>query len=397
MPRKKAMPRVMLLIETSRAYGRGLVEGIARYVSIHGPWSIEFQERGLSDPLPPWLEDWHGDGIVSRTIRRSDIDRLLATGLPVVELAADPALGLPRVYADQKAVGELAAYHFVDRGLAHAAFFATDRVWWVEARGHTFETVARQHGLTCEMFAPKRTRGGRMRIDDQEIAHWVRSLPKPCGVFCASDGCALPLMNVCRKIGVAIPEQIAVLGVDNDSVICAVTQPPLSSISLGADRIGYEAASLLDRMMAGERPPKDGVIVDPEQVVARQSTDILTIADPDIALAIRMIREHACRDLQVSQVAQAAGLSRRALEQRFHRALGRTPKEVILRVQMDRARQLLQQTDIPIEQVARNSGFRSFKYFPRAFRRENGMTPRAYRRAHTTPASQAVSQGHLHA
>jgi len=415
----------MLLIETSREYGRRLVEGIGAYVAACGPWSLSFHERGLDDPLPPWIEEWKGDGIISRTVRQADIDRLLGTRLPVVELFADPALGLPRVYSDTKSVARLAVEHFTDRGLAQVAYFAPWREWWSDSRGAAFLELAQQRGLSGAAFTPigsspankpgstgaarrlvqgpeeqwfARPRGGTHDADGnrrsgkrrdgsvgQQIADWVWDLPKPCGVFCASDSYALDLINVCRKVGIAIPEQIAVLGVDNDLVISTITDPPLSSISLNASRIGYEAAALLDRMMAGQPAPREGLAVEPEGVVARRSTDILLISDPDVAHALRIIREQAFRGLQVADLAQAVAISRRTLEKRFQASLQRSPKEEILRVQMDRAKQLLRQTSLPIEHVARKSGFPSFRYFARVFRREEGVTPRSYRQMQRVP------------
>lgn len=381
-----ALPKVMLLIETSREYGRKVVEGIGSYVATCGPWSIDFHERGLEDPLPAWLEKWQGDGIISRTVRRADIDRLLATGLPVVELFADPALGLPRVYSNAQSISALAVEHFAERGLKQVAYFATRPGWWNETRREAFLEFAARQGLSGSVFNPKPSpRRGRRSLE-REIADWLGALPKPCGVFCAMDGFALELMNVCREVGIAIPEQIAVLGVDNDLVISSITNPPLSSISLNARRIGYEAAALLDRMMNGQPPPQEGVVVEPEGVVSRQSTDILMVSDPDVARALGIIRERAGRGLQVTELAAAVALSRRALEKRFQQAIQRTPKEEILRVQIERAKQFLRQTSLSVEQVAHRSGFRSFKYFARAFRREARVTPRAYRQTHRVPS-----------
>ena len=219
-------------------------------------------------------------------MRRADIDRLLATRLPVVELFADPALGLPRVYSNTRAISALAVEHFAERGLKQVAYFATRPAWWNDARREGFLEFAAQRGLSGSVFRPKprRKRGGWSL--EREIADWVGMLPKPCGVFCAMDSFALELMNVCREVGIAIPEQIAVLGVDNDLVISSITNPPLSSISLNAQRIGYEAAALLDRMMSGQPPPQEGVVVHPEGVVSRRSTDILMVSDPDVAEAL---------------------------------------------------------------------------------------------------------------
>jgi LacI family transcriptional regulator len=375
-----------LLIETSRAYGRGLVEGIARYAEEHGPWSIYFDERGLCDPLPHWLKNWRGDGIISRTTHKRDMVKLLAARLPVVELFPNPALDVPLVRPDEEALARLAAEHFLDRGLRNLAFFCTDQAHWTRCRCQTFQRVLQERGYGCHTFSAVHERhpaGKKPRpIDDRKVIRWVQGLPKPCGVFCASDIHAMQLTRSCRTCGILVPEQIAVLGVDNDPVICGVCFPRLSSIELGSARIGYEAAALLDRLMAGQAPPNEGVCVEPVQVITRQSTDTLAIEDPDMAQAARLIREQACRRLQVSHVADALGLSRRVLEQRFRVALHRNPKEEIVRVQMERAKMLLSTTDMAVALVAKKSGFTSMAYFSRAFRQQVGSTPRAYRKQH---------------
>lgn len=384
MSQKPRLRQVMVLVETSRAYGRGLVEGIGRYVEEHGPWSIYFEERGLLDPLPKWLKRWQGDGIISRSVRKTDIERLRATHLPVVELFADSRLGLPQVFPDQVAIARLAAEHFLDRGFRRFAFFCTDRAWWMEERRDIFASELQRNGFGCECF-PVHGQHDLVQqtpTDQREVARWLESLPKPCGVFCASDLYAARLLDVCRTIEIAVPEEIAVLGVDNDPVICSVSFPPLSSIDLGSRRIGYQAAALLDQMMSGEQPAPSVVPMPPERVVCRQSTDALAIEDPDVARALRFIREHAANGLRIEQLAEATGMCRRTLQQRFQRSLQRTPKHEILRVQMERAKLLLCETDLPVEMVCRRSGFASFKYFARAFQRATGKTPRGYRKAH---------------
>ena len=380
------LPQVLLLIETSRAYGRGLVEGIARYAEERGPWSIYFDERGLCDPLPRWLKNWRGNGIISRTTHKLDMAKLLGVRVPVVELFPNPAMNAPLVRPDEEAIARLAAEHFLDRGLRNLAFFCTDQGHWARWREQAFERVVQEHGYHCHLFNSVRERrlGDKKSrpIDDRKVIRWLHALPKPCGVFCATDFHAMQLTRSCRTCGVLVPEQIAVLGVDNDPVICGVCFPRLSSIELGSARIGYEAAALLDRMMAGESPPKEGVCVEPVQVITRQSTDTLAIEDPDMAQAARLIREQACRRVRVAQVADILGLSRRVFEQRFQAALQRNPKEEIVRVQMDRAKMLLSGTDMSVALVAKESGFTSLAYFSRAFRRQSGLTPRAYRKKH---------------
>jgi LacI family transcriptional regulator len=200
-------------------------------------------------------------------------------------------------------------------------------------------------------------------------------------VFAACDTYAIQITNACRSHKIAVPTQVAVLGVDNDPVVCSVSFPPLSSIDLNSKRVGYEAAALLDRMMAGAPRPKNTLLVEPGRILTRESTDVMAVEDPEVAQAIRLIREHACRGLKVSEVAETLGLSRRALQQRFQRVLHRTPKDELVRVQIERAKTLLTQTDLSVESLTKRCGFTAFEYFVRAFRRETGSTPRAYRNA----------------
>jgi LacI family transcriptional regulator len=382
-PRRKRARQVLLLIETSRAYGRGLVEGIARYAERNATWSIFFQERGLTDPFPRWFKQWRGDGIISRTLRKADIDKLLVTRMPVVELYAGPTSGLPRVFQDEEMAARLAADHFLDRGFRNLAFFATDRAHWIEGRRRNCEQVLRDRGYPCrdyECAAAKRSVGTTSRhADDRTVIRWLKRLPKPCGVFCASDFYAVQLARACRGGGIIVPEQVAILGVDNDPVFCQTCTPRLSSLDLDSARIGYEAAALLDRLMAGKSPPEGGVSVAPRQVVPRESTDILAIEDADVVQAVRLMRERACQKLRIAQVADAVGLSRRVFEQRFRRVLRRSPKDEILRLRMERARMLLSTCDMSVALVAKTIGFASQEYFARAFRRRTGVTPRTYR------------------
>jgi LacI family transcriptional regulator len=396
MPPSRRIPQVLLLIETSRAYGRGLVEGIARYAEENGPWSIFFEERGLADPLPRRLKQWRGDGIISRTLSKADIARLLAMRLPVVELYAGPKSGMPRVYQNEEAVGRLAAEHFFDCGLRNFAFFATDHAFWIEGRRRAFQRGLRQRESSCQAFEymPGRIIAGEKsrQFDDRSVIRWLRKLPLPCGVFCASDFYAMRLMRACRAGGILVPEQIAILGVDNDPVFCGTCFPRLSSIDLGSSRIGYEAAALLDRMMASKSPPKGGVSVDPLPLIARESTDILAMDDAEMVLAARMIREQACDRLRVSQIAAALGLSLRVFEIRFQRAAHCSPKEAILRVRLERAKMLLATSNHAVASVAKKCGFGSQEYFARLFRRRTGMTPRIYCNECRMPAKAGHSQ-----
>jgi LacI family transcriptional regulator len=280
--------------------------------------------------------------------------------------------------------GRLAAEHLLDCGLRDLAFFSFGNAWWIGAYREGFVQRLAEQGLSCGVFHA--AQGQRVLLPRWNnrlrptVAAWLHRLPKPSGIFCPSTGEGRCLLDLCRSEGLGVPEQVAVLAGADDPAICEVTTPSLSGIDFDSARIGYEAAALLDRLMSGREAPKEVVWIPPIRVVARQSTDVLAIADPDVAQAMRFIRERACRGIRVPDVVRDAGLSRRTLERRFQEHLGRSPKEEILRMRIDRAAVLLGQSEMSIEAVARSSGFASFKHFARVFRQETGVTPRTFRK-----------------
>jgi LacI family transcriptional regulator len=380
-------PQVAILVETSRGFGREVIEGIVQYVREHGPWSIQFEERGLEDPPPKWLRSWQGDGIIARTATPAMARAIRATGRPIVEmLRSDRAPG--DIECDHNAVGRMAAEHFIDRGLREFGFFAFGQTAWIRVRREGFVAALAARGYGCrQYYTADRCRVIVPHWDDRQhaqVARWLETLPQPLGIFCAGDVHAMRLLEVCRTCRIAVPERIAILGVDNDAVICNVTNPPLSSVDIDSRRIGYEAAALLHRRMAGKSLKRRLLLVPPSHIATRQSTDVLAIADPDVAEAIRFIRENARRGIRVSHVIAEIGLSRRTLERRFRRHLGRSLKAEILRVQIENAKLLLLQSGLPVEAIGKQCGFPYFKYFGQVFRRETGVTPRAFRSSHSS-------------
>jgi LacI family transcriptional regulator len=225
----------------------------------------------------------------------------------------------------------------------------------------------------------------------RSLEDWVGALPRPIGIMASTDARALDLLAVCAKLKIEVPGSVAVLGVDNDDVFCELATPPLSSIALSTQRIGFEAARMLDRLMAGEKPAQDVLLVPPAGVVPRRSSDIPSILDPDIAAAVRYISLHVQDDLQVGDVMREVRVSRRSLEKRFLKALGRTPAAEIRRAQVEVARQLLQETDEPMARVALAAGFSNAKQLGASFLHETGTTPTAYRRQARGGRSQAVA------
>jgi LacI family transcriptional regulator len=392
----RGIPHVAVLIETSRAYGRGLLEGVARYNRQHGPWSLYFEPHGLDDAPPRWLSGWKGDGILARINTPRVARAVLATRLPAVDLRRGvPGLALPFIGVHNEAVARMAFEHLADRGLRHFAVcgLAPGVYHYLDVRCEFFRRKVEAAGHDCHVYSPNFGRRRPTWEEEQdEIVAWLRGLPRPVGVMACNDDRGLQILDACRRAGVTVPEEAAVIGVDNDTVLCNMADPPLSSIDVNPVQIGYEATALLDRLMRqprkrSRRPVSLEMV--PRGIVTRQSSDVLAVGDPDVAAAVRFIRANACRGIGVGDVLRHVPLSRSALERRFKIVLRRSPKEEILRVQLDRARHLLGESDLPLEVVADRCGFSSCKYFGDAFRRELGVRPGAFRKRSQSAAAAA--------
>jgi LacI family transcriptional regulator len=365
-----------------------VIDGIAQYSLEHGPWSIEFEDRGLQSLPPGWLSEWRGNGIISRTADTKMARFLRGTKLPIVELLGHPDIGGAEVLVDSNSGGRIAVEHFLNCGLRQFGYFSYGSTWWTRLLERGFLQALEGHGYPCHSYMPPEERHGKdpsiwpvwHEIQKPRLRKWLQALPRPIGIHTAGDLHAMRLLNICREMDIAVPEEIAILGIGDDTMICQSVRPTLSSIDLNTQRIGYEAARLLDLKMSGKPTPKERIDVPASHVTVRQSTDLMVIEDPDVVEAMRFIRSRACSGVDVLRVAEEVGLSRKALERRFQRYLGRAPKSEIMRVQIERAKALLTRTDQTLESIVHRCGFASLKYFSRAFRREVGMPPNAYRR-----------------
>jgi LacI family transcriptional regulator len=382
----RQLKHVALLIETSRSYGRGLLRGIIRYQREHGPWSIYFEPRGVNDSAPRWLRSWRGHGILARVNDRRTAEIIRRSGIPAVDLRfAVPNLGLPAVGIDNATVVRRAVEHFLDRGFTRFAFcgyrYGASR--WMDLRGELFQKQVAALGFPCELFRSSAARRGGVswEQDQRQLARWVKRLAKPIAVMVCNDDRGLQLLDACRRAGVHVPEDVSVLGVDNDEFMCGLATPPLSSIDINLETIGYEAAGLLDRLMSGKPPPAKAVLLPAGEVVPRQSTAGLAIDDAELSSAIRYLREHACERVRMRDVTRATGLERRTLERKLKQVLGRSPKQELLRVQIDEAKRLLLSTQLSIKAVSLRAGFVSSRYFSNVFRRREGLAPGQFRQA----------------
>jgi LacI family transcriptional regulator len=383
------LPKVALLVETSNAYARELLHGIRAYIRENRPWSIYLAEHGRGDAPPAWLRDWPGDGIIARVETPHIAAAVAAAKLPVVDVSAARLMPrAPWLETDDHAIARVAADHLRERGFQHFGYCGDQRFNWSNWRSEAFIKYLAADGFQAQVH---HTKGGKRgsaswEADLRGIEKWIRALPKPAGVFACYDIQGLLVLEACRRLGVAIPDEVAVLGVDNDELLCDLADPPLSSVIPNVRRTGHEAAALLDRLMRGEKVTVGGRLFEPLGVATRQSTDVIAVDDPHVSRAVRFIRQHACDGITVADVLKAAPLSRRVLEQRFRKLLGRTPHDQILAVKLDRVKRLLAETDLPLTVIAERTGFQHEEYLSVVFKKQTGETPSEFRAAKSARA-----------
>jgi LacI family transcriptional regulator len=376
---KRPLPNIAVLVEPSRSYGRNVLRGIADYARIHGPWIFHFS---VDAPLRsvPSRDLWDGDGIIAQPHQNKELlEQLRASGMPVVSLSGPPGFsGFPSVRPNQEAVPKLALDHFRQRGFVRFAYVGSpsERFW--PRTGEMFKGMCEEAGYTCETYEASYDSALHSPHKLAPMSEWLKSLKKPIALLAGNDARAREVLDACRLANLHVPEAVAVLGVNDDELICELANPPLSSIIHNARRVGHEAAAILDRMMNGEKV-KDDVVIDPVGVKSRQSTDLLAIEDPEIATAVRFIRENACSGIRVDDVLDQIPLSRRAMETRFRNAVGRPPHMEIRRVQLERVKELLVGSDYKLEKIADMTGFSSAQYLAGLFHRVVGMTPGSWR------------------
>lgn len=379
-----------MIVETSVTYGRRILRGISNYLRAHRQWSVFLEQRELGAGPPKWLLDWRGDGIICRPTTPRLAEAFRASGIPVVDLNdAHGHLGLPHIGSDMGAIGRIGAEHLLERGFRSFAYcgFAGQR--WSALRHDGFMKTVQRAGCAGHSFESKwpGLHAPQWDQDQARIAAWILELPKPVALMACNDLRGQHVLDACRRINLAVPEEVAVIGVDDDRLLCEFADPPLSTVVPAAERIGYQAAELLDRLMSGRRTRCHDRLIEPSGVVTRQSTDVLAISDSEVAAAVRYIREHACGGITMNDLLRHVPLSRSVLEHRFRKYLGRSPQAEIRSVRLKRARQLLADTDLPLHEIAQLTGFEHAEYFNVVFKRMTAQTPGTYRREHQTAAT----------
>jgi len=384
-------PKIALVIETNSSYGRGLLRGIARYGRVHGPWSFYGEPGGLdvAGAKPP--KEWGVVGIIARVRSREEAELILEAGVPTVDLAyAVPDLLPSGISNDRRIIGRLAGEHLLNTGLRRFAYCAYPggqaEGTWEAFRRDAFAETVRAVGDDVEFFEyapPSKPADCEWERERAHLADWLESLPKPIGVMGSNDQRGRHILEAAEDVEIDVPNEMAVMGVDNDEVICEMSTPSLTSVSLNTELLGFRAAGELDRLMKGEPPSKEPITIEPLGVVARESTDMLALDDPDVAAAVRYIRANHHKPIHVTDVLETVPVSRKTLETRFQRVFGRTPHAELQRLRLDRVKQLLVQTNWPLKDVATAAGYVYAEHMHTVFRNHFGMTPTEYRASQT--------------
>jgi LacI family transcriptional regulator len=371
---------VALLVETSNAYARGLLVGVKKYLVHHPGWSIYLGEHGRHETDLSWLDSWRGQGVIARIENEQTAKHVKRLGLPTVDLSAARLLpDLPCVETDDDVIAQWAVDHFTVRGLKRFAYCGDSRYGWSIKRGLRFSEHVREHGVEPYEFHIEPS--GTLADDRFAMAKWLADLPKPIGILACYDIAGQELLEACKIANVAVPDDVAVIGVDNDELICNLTSPSLSSVQSDTTGTGFLAASLLDEMMSGRVLEPQLHLIKPLRVVTRQSSDILSVSDPIVSRALQFIRDRVDWGTPVTSVQRHVGLSRRSLDYRFVQTLGRTVHEEITRVRMERLADLLIKTDWTLPQLADRLSFSHPEYMGVAFKKFTGKSPGEYRKA----------------
>ncbi|MEW4486531.1 substrate-binding domain-containing protein [Thalassoglobus sp. JC818] len=371
---------VGILVETDDSWGRNIVEAVCRFGRGRG-WTVLITPRDPQGRLRlPTV--WNGDGVIASLRSEASVRHVESLELPVVDVGnmVPKHDWLARVATDDAARGVMAFDHLRERGIEHFACYAPPIGRYSDIRSLSFKEAVEEGGFECAMYESTSEDAAGWLTNYSNVRQWLSTLPRPLGIFAADPYPARQLVEICALESVRIPDDVAVLSGDDDDLLCNVASPQISAVELASHRIGETAAQTLDRLMKGRRPAKRPVLIPPLRVRERHSTDILAMADHEVAEVLRYIRDNAGQGMTVSDLLREFPISRRRLEKRFRAVLNRSPAEEIRRVRMAHVGRLLLDSDIPIAQIAVEAGFATSASLSQAFRQHFGATPSEYRR-----------------
>jgi LacI family transcriptional regulator len=389
MRQRRTKPKIALLIETSSGYGRGILRGVARYSHLHGPWSFYVLPRHYEQQLPD-TNTWQATGIIARVESKTVMHAIAAAAVPVIGLDLSPpqinAMGGPHmvgdIHPDPEATARVVAEHLFDRGFKQFAFVGIrGKIWSQERLKHFVRYVSEKRGCLCSVYQlTELKRTTQYGVQHRELAAWIRKQPKPLGLMTCNDDCGREVLDAAMLAGVRVPQEMAVVGVDNDEILCDLCDPPLSSVALNSQKGGYEAAELMEAMLSGRIKNPKPILVEPVGVVTRRSSEVVAVEDPRIGEALQFIRDNAAKPIGVLDVLEQIPMGRRTFEMRFRQLLRRSVHQEIILARLEIAKKFLRETDLIIDVIAERSGFGGASHMSVSFRRELNTTPASYRK-----------------
>lgn len=377
-PRSAKRKRVALLVETSLGSGREILRGISQFARKIDTWDLLFAPRGLDDGVPEWLVSWDGDGVIARIQDERMLNALRKLKIPVVDVLGVPDHDLPLVRVDDEKISWKVAQHFLERNFDHFAFYGIEGENWSQRREDAFRQAI-GNGKSFSQFNSIRGISGGGVTHFSKLKQWLLELPKPVAMMACSDQCGLTLVEACRAAGITVPEDVAVVSVDNDRALCEVSAPNLSSVRGGHGKVGSEAASLLNQMIDGMSAPENNILVPPNEIVIRESSEARSVSDAGVRNAIKFMREHLSEKITNEAIAKAVGISRTRLQVRFRAEVGMSLREFLAQSRLRRAEKLIQSTDLTFADIAERCGFRHHEYLGYVLKKERGITPRKLR------------------
>lgn len=388
---RRKTPRVAVLIETSLEIPRTFLVGILRYARIYGPWEIDVVKGAAKEQRVPDRCYWKGNGIIGRVPTRRVANDIVASKLPAVVIdltdeylkSSHPLSRYHHLYCDGEDIGQTAADYFMNGPFEHFAFVGeVNGVNWSRYREDAFRRRLEEFGRSCYVYPLPEKSKRDWAAENKLMASWIKKLPKPLAVFAANDMRARNVITACQSASVPVPYQVAVLGVNNEQLMCETIPPTLSSIAMDSENGGFNAARMLDQLMRGEKPERRSIVFGATGVVARNSTESIHISDKDVVKAMEFIRINAGTNIQVADVARHLGVTRQWAERLFKRERGHSIKEEIQEVRMRTIRSLVAETTMPLQDIARRCGFESIHHLGDIFKKACGITMSEYRLQH---------------
>ncbi|MGJ8651253.1 MAG: substrate-binding domain-containing protein [Opitutaceae bacterium] len=376
------MKRIAILVETSLASGRQILTGISKFLDEGSDWSAYQCLGSLGAMNTELIRNWEGDGIIARIDNEELLEMIQRKGVPTVDVLGNVAQEqFPLVKCNDRAIGSAVAKHFIENAHYNFAYIGLSNERWSLEREEGFRQVIHAQGNEVSTFHFEQRQMEKIFTGNEfdDLRKWLVSLNTPVAIMVASDQFAQLIFETCQQLDLAIPEDVCVVGVDNDRPFSNLCRPRLSSVEPDHVQIGYLAAKTLDSMISNKQPDQRVIEIDTYTLHRRQSSELIALDDASIVQALKYIRLHASESPSINTIAEVSGLSRTILQRRFRDKIGRTVGDTVLSEKLRLAREMLKHTNLPLSIVAERSGFNSQEYMNHIFKTHLKTTPRKYR------------------